>query len=53
MAPVVRLVELSDLFLPEQFSVKECLHGRSAAALFTLMCPFSVVMFHPDVQIGL
>lgn len=53
MAPVVRLVELSHLFLPEQFSVKECLHGRSAAALFALVRPFSAVMLHPGVQVGL
>ena len=53
MAPVVRLVELSDLFPPEQFPVKECLHGRSAAAFFALIRPFGVVVLHPDVQIGL
>ena len=53
MVPIVRLVELSDLFLPDLFSVKECLQWRSAATLFPLMCPFDVVMFHPDIQIGL
>ena len=27
MVPIVRLVKLSDLFHPELFSVKECLHS--------------------------
>lgn len=37
MAPFVRLVELSDLFFPELLSIKKCLHGRSAAAHFSLI----------------
>lgn len=53
MVPVGSLVELSDLFLPEFFSVKESLHERSAAAHFSLMCPFGVIILQPSVQIGL
>jgi hypothetical protein len=50
---LVRLVELSDLFLPELFSVKEYLYWHSAATHFTLMHPFGVVVLQPSVQVGL
>ena len=51
MVPIVRLVELYDLFLPELLSIKECLHGRSVTASFDLMCPLVVVMVQPGVQV--
>lgn len=53
MIPIVSLVEPSDLFHPAPLSVKECLHGRSAAAHFSLMRSFRVVAVHPSVQVGL
>jgi hypothetical protein len=48
-----RLVELSDLTHPELFSAKKCLHGRSAAAHFSLMRSFGVVAVYPNIQVGL
>ena len=53
MVPIVRLVELYDLFLPELLSIKECLLGRSGTASFALMCPLVVVKVQPGVQIDL
>ena len=52
MVPVVRSVEWSDLFLPDLFSVKECLHGRSATAHLPLMCPVVVKLVYLGVQVG-
>lgn len=47
MVPVVRLVELSDLFLPKLFSVKEHLLKRAAAAHFSFVRPLRIMMLQP------
>lgn len=49
----VRLVKLSDLFVPEVCAIKQGLHGRPAAAHFPLMGSFCIVVLQPDIQIAL
>lgn len=48
-----RPVELSDLFLPKLFSVKQRLHWSSATAHFALVRSFRVVVLKPGIQVCL
>ena len=51
MEKFVRLVQLSDLFIPEFFPLEEGLPWRPAAAHLALMCSFFVVVGQPIIQI--
>ena len=50
---VVRSVQGVDFFLPERFTVKQCLHWSSSAAHFALVGAFIIVEIEPLVKIVL
>ena len=57
MENIVRLVQLSDLFIPESFPLKEGLPGRPATAHFALMrfspyCRASAIHLNPAATLS-